>query len=363
MADPSLDEDTREVWCGRCGANLPAESDICPTCGARRRGAPAAANLGVQPDTNEPSHDVDPTLVAGKQERRRLLKHLIAKSEQLDAVTVELTTLKTENEQLKARVASASATAPSKPARSRVARLVAALLGAAAVAAVSIGSFNRFVAVPASERLAIRNAELSARVDEAARTVETLRTDLAAKEQMLNARPPTTPGGPPTADPKAADAALASDRKALADRLAAFETENRRLAQLKHDLDVESQKQADSRKLLDDERGALQRRQAALTQSANAAMPDGVLVWRADVVVPTAVIITGNKANFGSVSGAMPARPAAMKLDVIEGDVKVIEGPGPKNDWNRLYFQVLGKGRVTVFLLWTGRQVAPSGKE
>jgi hypothetical protein len=290
--------------------------------------------------------ELERTVAIGRHERSQLLKHVIAKEDELDALRQELTALRTEHEKVVSQnVSREHATSTSRRPAARAAMILA---GFAAVSAASIGLFDAAVARPARARLAMESAQLNAQLQEAMTTSERLRADLAAKG------PPSGPTGPPT-EPAKPPVDLSAEKKSLAERQAAVDQEGRRLAQLRRDLDAERQILIERKKALDDDRAALQKRAAALTQSAAAGIPDGVLVWRADVTVPAAVIIIGNKANFGTVSGAMPARPAVMRLVPFEGEVKAIDVPGPKNNWNRLYLQVLGKGRVTVFLLWVAR--------
>ena len=43
-----------------------------------------------------------------------------------------------------------------------------------------------------------------------------------------------------------------------------------------------------------------------------------------------------------------------------DGVITLIEGPQPKNGWNRLYFKIEGQGTVTVFLSWVAFTIAPA---
>jgi hypothetical protein len=293
--------------------------------------------------------DLEQLVAAGKRERSQLLRHLIAKGDELDALQRDLAAIRTE-------LAARSQPNTRETESPRTLRTLAVALAIAAAATVlAVGLYERFVVRPSRVQLEMEASRLSSQLLEATRSVEALKADVAARDLSLKTASTTVSNPEPPVVQKSTDPDAAAAQKALATRAAALDEEERRLTQMRRDLDLERQQQGDARKVLDDDRAALQKRIATLPQAAPSPVPEGVLIWRADVTVPTAVLITGNKANYGVVTGGMPTRPATMKLDVIEGDVKVLDAPGPKNNWNQLYLQVLGKGRVTVFLLWVAR--------
>jgi hypothetical protein len=296
-----------------------------------------------------------------REQRGQLLRRLIATEDRLQEAEEELRSLRSVRDV--SRRERADDETPTKrvrvlqPERRRILLVLPWLVAVLGAAAAGVGLSELIVNRPARTRLAAQLAATQQDVARATGEANDLRQQLAAKAQEAGSpRPPER--GPSEDKPTdaAADKAakdLAATRKELEDALARTSAERAKLAQQQQQIDLEKQRLADGRKALEEERKALPKR-PEFTPAAITGWPISVVVWRADVLVPTAVMITGSSANFGSVLGGLPGKPAAMGFVPYGGaTVSVIEGPSKANNWSRLYFKVEAKGPVTiVFILW-----------
>jgi hypothetical protein len=363
LDDPSTLEDTHPVRCPHCNARLPALTDVCASCGRTLRrsvssaeSADAAASPISDAESSGRLGELERATAASKHERRQLLKHLIAKDDELIQVREAAAALQSAQRELQQQLTQSQTDLQAmrtrvQPARGGLARAAMWLVAAAALAAASAGLFHVGVARPSQERLEREADGLRSQGMTDAQTIEQLRRDVAEKDRQLLAAPVPIPTEPIVPPPPVGAPDHSAAEKALAEKAAALQEAGRRLALRERDVELESQKVLEARKTLDADRLAFEKRASGWVPPAQPTI-GGVLAWRGELTVPIAVIITGNKANFGTVSGSLPGRPATMRLVAFDAKITVIEEPGPGNKWSRLYMKVEGKGPVTIFLVW-----------
>ena len=240
--------------------------------------------------------------------------------------------------------------------RRRGLRALAYVTAAIAGAIMSAMVFDRTVYRPMQATLQDSIAGLDIRVKQEEADNQRLQTALAEAQGAL-ASVRNVPTGPPAMVESPQTDDLAPARKVLADKMAAVDFESKRLAQVKRDLDLENDKLVATRTTLEKDRASFQlerKTQAAIipAMSPNA----GVLIWRGttgSTTAQTAVMVTMNKSNFGTVRGSLPGREASLEIIVRQGTVKIFERPDASNKWSRFYFQVQGAGPALVYVIWT----------
>jgi hypothetical protein len=296
-----------------------------------------------------------------REQRGQLLRRLIATEDRLQEAEEELRSGRDGSRRQRADDDITTRVRVPPPDRRRTLPVRLWLVAVLGAAAAGVGLSELIVNRPARTRLA---AQLAVAQEDAARATgeaDDLREQLAAKAQEAGSQKP--PGRGPSEDKPtdlAADKAakdLAAKQKELEDALARTSAERAKVAQQQQQVDLEKQRLTDARKALEEERKALPKR-PEFTPALITGWPIGVVVWRGDVLVPTAVMITGSSANFGSVLGGLPGKPGTLGFVPYGGaTVNVIDAPSKANNWSRLYFKVEAKGPVTiVFILWNPPQ-------
>lgn len=378
LSDPTpRDEDTRELWCSRCGGRLTASSDVCSSCGApvpharaNRDNSPDTTDTVVRPartaDASDRLQDLERAVTTTKYQRSQLLKHLLSKDDELEALRRELARITNEQagtaERLAAREREADALKAERQSSGRRRNLGTAfwLLALVVASLLSVGAFRLISSGPLIRHLAAETGRL--RDELAAQTTANaqLLRDAALKDAALKA----LSGG----NGRVAET-LAAQQKDLEAREAALKKQSDALAQLRLAFDQDRQRLADARAAFEQERAAFEKRQASPPTApppvspppsplaVTMPLPPGVMMWRGNVassVGGITVVLTPNAATFGTLTnGAFPDRPTEVRAIAINGSVTV-RRPTSEQDWGRLYMNVVGKGPVTAFLVWLG---------
>jgi hypothetical protein len=251
--------------------------------------------------------NLEQAVAAGQYERRQLLKHLVARDEELTRLKGHLSALGSMAVSSESQVTSKSHNQSPRERPEPFRGLSNYLVVFAGIVAIGFGLFYASVGRRTQARLE--------------RETGALRAQIGLETQAID------------------------------DRRAAVQKESDRLSQFERDLKLERQNLTELKGALEAERVALEKSRATSRQ-AGLPIASGVMVWRGELTASTTVMINVNRASFGTVSGALPGKPATLRVVPFYGKVTILEDISPANGWGRFHFQVEGQGPVTVFLLW-----------
>ncbi len=321
--------------------------------------------MGTPADLAARVRELEQAVSGSKHERGLLLRRLIAAEDQLRA---HGGAKPPHDGSAKAKERETPTTSIRVPVETGKRISLPALMATSiAVAAIAVAAWYFLIQRPLETQLINQRDAARQQADAGGVELEKLRAVVAERAAQPAPIPPTpaeqppAPAVPTPPSPDPAAANLAAERKALQTKSIELDNERGRLAQQKREIDGEYLKLADARRQFDEARLAVPPKPEPmqLLLPPATAIVSGSLTWRASIKVPTAVMITGNSANFGTVTGALPRQPAHMRIMTGDAVVTLIEGPQPTNGWNRLYFKIEGQGSVTVFLSWVAYTAAP----
>lgn len=92
--------------------------------------------------------------------------------------------------------------------------------------------------------------------------------------------------------------------------------------------------------------------EAPRQQAASATRPQtGTLTWTGQLNTNTILVISEDKASFGSLNGSLPGVP--VKIEVEPASVKIRQAPSSDNDWSRIMLHNGDERLTTVTIRWT----------